>query len=74
MTILELSKAQCNNTDYNKTDISKTDPILFVPIRWKGQDCSASLIFYNKAILCLSNIDEQLRFSPFRDILNIRSL
>ena len=28
LTIQELSKAQCNNTDYNKTDISKTDPIL----------------------------------------------
>ena len=28
ITILELSKAQCNNTDINNTDYSNTDPFL----------------------------------------------
>ena len=49
LTIQELSKAQGNKTDYNKTDISKTDPILSVPIRWKGQESSASKIFDDNA-------------------------
>ena len=49
LTIQELSKAQGNNTDYNKTDISKTDPILSVPIRWKGQESYASQIFDDNA-------------------------
>ena len=49
LTIQELSKAQGNNTDYDKTDISKTDPILSVPIRWKEQESSASQIFDDNA-------------------------
>ena len=28
LTIQELSKAQCNNTDINNTEYSNTDPIL----------------------------------------------
>ena len=32
LTIQELSKAQCNNTDNNYTDYSDTDPILSCPL------------------------------------------
>ncbi|EEX21091.1 hypothetical protein BLAHAN_06194 [Blautia hansenii DSM 20583] len=35
LTIQELSKAQCNNTDINNTDYSDTDPFLSV---WTGWD------------------------------------
>lgn len=35
LTIQELLKAQCNNTDINNTDYSDTDPFLSV---WTGWD------------------------------------
>lgn len=38
ITILELSKAQCNNTDINNTDYSNTDPFLSSDFSGKEYD------------------------------------
>ena len=47
LTIQELSKVQCNNTDINNTDYSDTDPFLSVP-ESIGYEWSNDTAFYKK--------------------------
>ena len=42
LTIQELSKAQCNNTDINNTDYSDTDPFLSYP-EWNRSEMTTEL-------------------------------
>ena len=52
LTIQELSKAQCNNTDNNYTDYSDTDPFLSLPIR-NGKEMIRYYITDDEAVVCL---------------------
>ena len=52
LTIQELSKAQCNNTDNNYTDYSDTDPFLSLPIR-NGKERIRCYITDDEAVVCL---------------------
>lgn len=42
LTIQELSKAQCNNTDINNTDYSDTDPFLSYP-EWNRSEMTINI-------------------------------
>ena len=52
LTIQELSKAQCNNTDNNYTDYSDADPFLSLPIRNEKEMIRCYITDY-KAVVCL---------------------
>ena len=52
LTIQELSKAQCNNTDNNYTDYSDTDPFLSLPIRNEKEMIRCYITDY-KVVVCL---------------------
>ena len=42
LTIQELSKAQCNNTDINNTDYTDTDPFLSYP-EWNRSEMTINI-------------------------------
>ena len=52
LTIQELSKAQCNNTDNNYTDYSDADSFLSLPIR-NEKEMIRCYITDDEAVVCL---------------------